>query len=109
MHNEPQWTGVGHDGPMDFDPTTWISDSWWSYLVMALVILGSAVFPPLPSEGMLVTATRLALASRLEPAMVALATGSGALGGDLLAYAVGRITADRRGTQPDSRVGRALI
>lgn len=101
----PRWSD---DGPMDLDPTNWITDSWWSYLVIAAVITGSAVFPPLPSEGMLVTATGLALSSSLDPALVALATGSGALGGDLLAYTVGRASAARGGISPGSRVGRAI-
>lgn len=90
------------------DPTAWISDAWWSYAVIALVITGSAVFPPLPSEGMLVTATGLALAARLDPVLVALAAGTGALGGDLLAYTVGRVTVARREPRPGSRIDRAV-
>jgi membrane-associated protein len=92
---------------MDLDPTHWITGDWWSYLVVALVITGSAVFPPLPSEGMLVTATGLALASELEPILVALAVGSGALGGDLLAYSVGLVAVGRRDSPP-RRVERAV-
>lgn len=93
---------------MDLDPTSWITDDWWSYLVVALVITGSAVFPPLPSETMLVTATGLALAGELSPVAVALATGAGSLGGDLVAYSIGRFVVTRREPQEGGRVASAL-
>jgi membrane-associated protein len=97
-----------HGGRLDFDPATWITGDWWSYLIIGVVITGSAVFPPLPSEGMLVTATGLALASRLDPLLVAVAAGSGALCGDLLAYSVGVVAVGRAGSRPPRRVRRAV-
>jgi membrane-associated protein len=67
----------------------------WAYLALALCIAGSAVFPPLPSESILVTAMGLAAADRLGLAAVCAAAFLGALAGDLLAYAAGRALGNR--------------
>lgn len=75
---------------VDMAPLDVITGSWWAPVLIALVIIGSAVFPPLPSETMLVTATGLALAGELNLALVLLATTIGALLADLTAYTLGR-------------------
>ena len=68
----------------------------WAYAVVFLSIAGSAVFPPLPSEAMLVAAMSLAAAGELNLVLVCMATASGAVLGDLAAYSLGRII-NRRG------------
>ncbi len=90
------------------DPADLITGAWWSYAVIAVVIAGSAVFPPLPSESMLVTATGLALAGHLEPAYAGMAAGAGSLAGDSAAYSVGRVAGRGDGPRPDGRVAKAL-
>lgn len=61
------------------------------YLLIAGSIAGSAVFPPLPSESMLITAMGLAAAGNLTVGWVAAAVILGGWAGDLLAYSVGRL------------------
>ncbi len=68
-------------------------------MVVTGSIAGSAVFPPLPSKSMLVTATSLAAAGRLDLAVVCLATATGAVLGDLAAYALGRSISGRARTR----------
>jgi membrane-associated protein len=63
----------------------------WVYLLVAGSIVGSAVFPPLPSDSMLVTAMGLAASGKLTLAWVGLATTLGGWLGDLLAYGLGRL------------------
>lgn len=76
-------------------PVEILTGSWWSPVLILLTITGSAVFPPLPSETMLVTATTLALAGKLNLVIVVLATTVGGLLGDLTAYTVGRVLSRR--------------
>lgn len=90
------------------DPASLISDTWWTYVIIAAVIAGSAIFPPLPSESMLITALGFALAGRLDLLPAVLAAGVGSLGGDGLAYGLGRVTAGRREPQPGGRAATAL-
>ena len=71
-------------------PLEWITGSPWTYVITAGSIAGSAVFPPLPSESVLVTAMSLAVAGELDLVLVCLATTTGAWVGELAAYAVGR-------------------
>ncbi|MDI6100000.1 DedA family protein [Actinoplanes sp. NEAU-A12] len=71
--------------PLQLDAT-----SPWAFVVIAASIAGSAVFPPLPSEGMLATAMSLAAAGRLPLAWVCVSTTAGAVLGDLAAYTLGR-------------------
>jgi membrane-associated protein len=61
-----------------------------AYVLIAALIAGSAVFPPLPSEGALVTAMSLAAAGELDLAAVCATAASGAVLGDVTAYSVGR-------------------
>lgn len=67
-----------------------LTESWWAPVLIALTITGSAVFPPLPSESMLVTATTLALQGELDLVLALLASMIGAVLADLTAYALGR-------------------
>lgn len=67
-----------------------ISSSPWTYVIIAMTITGSAVFPPLPSESMLVGAFSLAAGRQLRVEFVCLATTVGAVLGDLAAYSLGR-------------------
>ncbi len=76
-------------------PWDLILGAWWAPVGITLVIIGSAVFPPLPSETLLVTATALALAGELNLAAVLLATTLGALLADLTVYALGRCLSRR--------------
>jgi membrane-associated protein len=81
-----------------------LADNPWVYLVVAASIGGSAVFPPLPSDSLLVTAMGLAAAGELTLVWVVVATLFGGLAGDLLAYAVGRIL--RRPARRSAEQGR---
>lgn len=63
----------------------------WVFAVIIASIAGSAVFPPLPSEGMLATAMSLAAAGRLPLVWVCVSTTAGAVLGDLAAYTLGRV------------------
>jgi membrane-associated protein len=63
----------------------------WVFVVIGATIAGSAVFPPLPSEGMLATAMSLAAADTLPLGWVCVSTTVGALLGDLTAYLLGRV------------------
>lgn len=67
----------------------------WAYPLITLLITGSAVFPPFPSESTLVTGASLAAAGELDPVLVALAAGLGSMLGDLVVYAIGRWGSDR--------------
>ncbi|GGK39711.1 hypothetical protein GCM10010124_35450 [Pilimelia terevasa] len=69
----------------------------WAYVLIAVSIAGSAVFPPLPSEAMLVTAMGLAAAGELHLAAVCATCAGGAVLGDSAAYALGRTLTGRRG------------
>jgi membrane protein DedA with SNARE-associated domain len=90
----------------DVSPLDWITGSPWSYVVVALMISGSAVFPPLPSEASMFTALSLALEGELVLVAAAVACGVGSMGGDLLAYSVGRVAGSRR---DDARAGEGRI
>lgn len=76
------------------------------YLLIAGCICGSAVFPPLPSDSMLVTAMGLAAAGELALWSVAAAVLLGGWVGDVLAYSVGRALS-RPVRQATPREGRA--
>ena len=91
-------------------PLDWISGSPWSYGLVTLMIAGSAVFPPLPSEASMLTAFGLALDGELLLLPAAGASAAGSVGGDLLAYGVGRVAGHRRddARRGDGRVARAL-
>jgi membrane-associated protein len=71
--------------PLQLDAT-----SPWVFVVIAASIAGSAVFPPLPSEGMLAAAMSLAAAGRLPLGWVCASTAAGAALGDVLVYTLGR-------------------
>ena len=77
------WTGRGKGDavPLQLDP-----GSPWVFAVIAASIAGSAVFPPLPNEGMLATAMSLAAAGRLTLPWVCASAMTGAVLGDLAAY-----------------------
>jgi membrane-associated protein len=91
-------------------PLELVTGSPWAYAVITGSIAGSAVFPPLPSESMLVAAAGLAVAGQLDLLGVAVATTVGALVGDLLAYALGRsISSVARGRAARSARGRAAL
>lgn len=64
----------------------------WLLLVMFAVAAIDAVFPPVPSETVLVAGAAAAAASGAWPSVVALvvAAGAGAMVGDNVAYALGR-------------------
>jgi membrane-associated protein len=91
-------------------PLDWITGSPWSYVVVALLITGSAVFPPLPSEASMLTALSLALEGELLLVPAAAASAAGSVGGDLVAYGVGRVAGSRRddARQGDGRIARAI-
>jgi len=91
-------------------PLDWITGSPWSYVVVALMITGSAVFPPLPSEASMLTALSLALEGELLLVPAVAASAAGSIGGDLVAYGVGRVAGSRRddARQGDGRIARAI-
>jgi membrane protein DedA with SNARE-associated domain len=91
-------------------PLDWITGSPWSYAVVALMITGSAVFPPLPSEASMLTALSLAMEGELLLVPAAAAAAVGSVGGDLVAYAVGRVAGSRRddAREGDGRIARAI-
>lgn len=53
------------------------------------------MFPPLPSESTLVTATSLAASGELDPVLVGLMTSLGSFCGDVVVYSIGRWGSDR--------------
>ncbi|HSE09632.1 MAG TPA: VTT domain-containing protein [Nocardioidaceae bacterium] len=63
----------------------------WAYVVVAASITGSALLSPLPSETMMVSAMSLAIAGRMNIAIVVVAAALGSWFGDVLAYHVGRL------------------
>jgi membrane protein DedA with SNARE-associated domain len=67
-----------------------VSGSPWTYLLLAAVCSGDAVFPVLPSETMVIAAAVLAAHDHLNIVLVVIAAAVGALVGDNTAYAVGR-------------------
>jgi membrane protein DedA with SNARE-associated domain len=67
-----------------------VSGSPWTYLLLAVVCAGDAVFPVLPSETMVIAAAVLAAHDHLNIVLVVIAAAVGALVGDNTAYAVGR-------------------
>jgi membrane-associated protein len=67
-----------------------VSGSPWTYVLLAAVCAGDAVFPLLPSETMVIAAAVLAAQGRLEIVLVVIAAAVGALLGDNSAYGVGR-------------------
>jgi membrane protein DedA with SNARE-associated domain len=67
-----------------------VSGSPWTYLLLAVVCAGDAVFPVLPSETMVIAAGVLAAQGHLSILLVVIAAAAGALIGDNSAYAVGR-------------------
>jgi membrane protein DedA with SNARE-associated domain len=66
-----------------------ISGSPWTYLLLAAVCAGDAVFPVLPSETIVIAAAVLAAQGHLSIVLVVIAAAVGALAGDNTAYAVG--------------------
>lgn len=66
-----------------------ITGSPWTYLLIALLCAGDAVFPVLPSETIVVAAAVLAANGRLAILPIALVAAAGAFLGDNTAYAVG--------------------
>ncbi len=75
-----------------------------------MMITGSAVFPPLPSEASMLTALSLAMEGELLLVPAAAAAAVGSVGGDLVAYAVGRVAGSRRddAREGDGRIARAI-
>jgi len=67
------------------------------YLIVGLVVGAESTGVPLPGEFILVSAALMASTQMIDPWLVALAAGSGAIAGDSIGYAVGR------------RGGRALL
>lgn len=72
------------------------------YVAITASIAGSAVFPPLPSDGLLATSMSLAASGRLDLASVCAAAALGAVFGDLAAYGLGRLL---RARPPARRAG----
>lgn len=72
-----------------------LSASPWTYVVVLATIAGSAVFPPLPSETMIITAGVLAGTGGLWLPLVILAGALGASLGDNGVYLVGRGIGER--------------
>lgn len=70
----------------------------WAYVVVAASITGSALLSPLPSETMMVSAMSLAIAGRMNIAVVVVAAALGSWCGDVLAYHVGRLLSGRTRT-----------
>lgn len=66
-----------------------ISGSPWTYVLLAAVCAGDAVFPVLPSETMVIAAAVLAARGRLDIVLVVIGAAVGAFAGDNVAYAVG--------------------
>lgn len=66
-----------------------VSGSPWTYLLLAAVCAGDAVFPVLPSETIVIAAAVLAAQGHLSIVLVVIAAGVGAFAGDNTAYAVG--------------------
>ena len=66
-----------------------VSGSPWTYVVLAAVCAGDAVFPVLPSETVVIAASILAAQGRLNIVLVVIAAGVGAFVGDNTAYAIG--------------------
>jgi membrane-associated protein len=62
----------------------------WTYLVVALFVVADAVFPLVPAELAVVSASVLAAGGRLALPAVIAATAAGAVVGDSLAYLFGR-------------------
>lgn len=69
--------------------TNAVSASPWTYVLIAAVCAGDAVFPVLPSETIVIAAAVLAAQSHLSIVLVVIAAAVGALAGDNTAYAVG--------------------
>lgn len=79
-------------GPSVFDSLIdLLSGSPWTYAIVFASIAGSAVFPVLPSESMIVTAGVLAGTGRLSLPLVLIAGALGSFVGDTLGYLVGRV------------------
>lgn len=70
----------------------------WAYVVVVASITGSALLSPLPSETMMVSAMSLAVAGRMNIAIVVVAAALGSWCGDILAYHVGRLLSGRTET-----------
>lgn len=66
-----------------------VSGSPWTYVLLAGVCAGDALFPVLPSETMVIAAAVLAGQGRLSIVLVVIAAALGALAGDNAAYALG--------------------
>lgn len=71
------------------------SGSTLAYLIIAVTIAGSCVFPPLPSETMIFAAGAAVGAGALELAPVIAAGAVGSMLGDLIGYTVGRVLGER--------------
>jgi membrane-associated protein len=84
-----------------------VSGSPWTYLLLAAVCAGDAVFPLFPSETIVIAAAVLAAHGHLSIVLVTLVAAAGALVGDNTAYAVGhsglRRLADRLMNSEKSR------
>ncbi|MGN6871649.1 MAG: DedA family protein [Solirubrobacteraceae bacterium] len=66
-----------------------VSGSPWTYVLLAAVCAGDAVFPVLPSETMVIAAAVLAAQGHLNIVLVVIAAAVGAFAGDNTAYGVG--------------------
>jgi membrane protein DedA with SNARE-associated domain len=62
----------------------------WTYLVVALFVVADAVFPLVPAELAVISASVLAAGGRLALPLVIAAAAVGAIGGDWLSYLLGR-------------------
>jgi membrane protein DedA with SNARE-associated domain len=67
-----------------------VSGSPWTYVLIAAVCAGDAVFPLLPSETIVIAAAVLATRGGLDIVLVVMSAAAGALAGDNAAYGIGR-------------------
>lgn len=70
--------------------TSQVSGSSWTYLIVFLAAAGDVVFPPIPSETILITAGVVASRGNLSLPLLIGAGGLGAMLGDNVAYLLGR-------------------
>ncbi len=63
----------------------------WSYLIVGLGVMAENAGVPLPGETIMITASILSAAGRLDPVMIMVSGASGAVIGDNIGYWVGRI------------------
>ncbi len=77
----------------------------WGYLALFAFAAVDAFFPMVPSESLVVTAGVFAAGGEPDLVLVILAAGAGALTGDHISYAIGRVAGARivAGARPGSR------